>query len=236
MRLRKLAERHGDRDMFIRRLLAPAALAGLFAGVVIVLIAARPAGVARAADEDDPATATANPSPATRAADKLTADQEAEIMAFLAERRSSYYDKMKGLKTEDPNRYAQAMLRMYSVVKRWQQMPKAVQDATNKERDAQLRIMTVVKQMRQADAAGKQQLQSDLERAVFEHFEAEQDLRGIRLEYLEQQLKELRDQLKQQELQRNTIIEERLARWKKAIEPVGATTRPVVSAAQPDKS
>jgi ATP-dependent Lon protease len=221
--------------------LAPVVLTALLAGIVTLVIAARPLSEAKAAGDPPPATAPASgPSPA-RAADKspaetgrLTPAQEAETLAFLSERRASYYEKMKALKTEDPNGYVQAMSRMYSAMKRWKQMPQTLQDATNNERDAQLRIMAVIKQMRQADDAGKQRLEAELERAVSEHFQAEQMLRELRLQYLDQQLRDLRDQLGQQEFQRNTIIAERIARWKNAIEPVDPATRPAGATAKAD--
>jgi hypothetical protein len=210
--------------MLSRRLLASVVLAGLMVGVT-VLSGAGHNSTAVAEDR----TATTTPVAAQPDCDRqtLTSEQEAETLAFLSEKRASLHEQMNGLKIKDPDRYAEAMRRMYRVMKRWQRMPKAVQDATNAERDAQLRIMEIIRQMRDANSDSEEKrLEGELQQAVSDHFEAEQNLRSLRLQSLEEQIRELKEQLKQQHNQRKSIIAERVARWRKAVEPVGSTTRP----------
>jgi len=226
--------------MLNNRLLSLATICGLVCSLVLVVLAgpdttaaskdasAGPARQVRAVAAPASRPATTPATPATPAEPRgLTAEQQAEVLAFAKARSASYYRKLKDLKRQDPVRYVNVMGRMYSVMKRWQRMPKAIQDAMTKERNTQIRIMAIVRQIRQAQtAAQKDRLKPALRQAVADHFEAAQDLRERRLQYLARQIKELQAALTAQRRQKQDIIARQVARWLKATKPAMAATRP----------
>jgi len=169
-------------------------------------------------------------SPATRSVSSverprpLTAQQEREVLEYLKENREAYYSKLMELKGQDSQRYARAISRMHRFVRKWQRMPEGVRQAINEERELQVRIMALIRQMRQTEAqAERQKLSTELAEVVAQHFEAEQSLRERRLADLANQIKDLRKELDRQRKQRDEIIAERVARWLKAAEPVSTT-------------
>ena len=188
--------------------------------------------VAVEADEAD------NPAPTTRPATRpfrysprrgkrFTPAQETETLEFLKQHRPKHYQRLLELKEGSEGRYRWAARRMYRFMKRWREMPPAIRDATEEERDLQIRIMATVRRIRHAQNADeKATLEKQLKQIVSDHFEAEQVLRGHRLAHLADQIKELRRELAEQRREREEIIAERVARWMKATKPVGPTTRP----------
>jgi len=184
---------------------------------------------AREADNPRPATnPTTRPSRHRgRRGRRLTSGEEDEALEFLKANRPEHYQRLLDLKEQDERRYRSALRRMHRFVKRWRQMPPGIREATERERDLQIRIMEAVRKIRHAQNAGeKTSLKKQLEEAVSDHFRAEQTLRAHRLAYLADQIKELRRELAEQSEQREEIIAERVARWMKATKPVKPTTRP----------
>lgn len=161
------------------------------------------------------------PSVENRRSVGLTAEQEKSTLAFLQKRRPTYHRNLLELKKADGRRYALAIRKMYSFMKRWQQMPEAIRQATEAEREHQLSIMAVVRRIRQAKSdADKDALQEELRQAISDHFEAERELRARRLQHLDDQIQQLRQELMEQQRQRDQTIKERLALWMRATKPV----------------
>jgi len=219
--------------MFANRLMVLAAVSALSIAAVLVAFGqsspattSAPAGAGQA---DAPAAATM-PAPQPTGGDdvaQLTKEQETATLAFLKEHRAAYYDQMQDLKGRDPLRYGQAMRRMYKVMRNWEMMPKVVQEASEVERQTQIRVMDVIRQMRQARTPQeREKLETALTQAVSDHFEAEQNLREFRLQDLDRQVKDLRIELQQQRQHREAIIAEQVSLWLKAAKPVEPSTRP----------
>jgi len=151
--------------------------------------------------------------PAGRPGQRLTEEQETELLEFLKERRPSRYEEIIKLSNEDPRRYRFVTAHMWQWYQQWKHMSSEAQDAAIVEHD--LRVETYLALSRwhdETDPQQKEKLKGELRTTLERHFEAEQKLRQVQLAELEQRIEDVRQEIQQREQDRTKIVDERLNR------------------------
>lgn len=156
-----------------------------------------------AASADDAATAPA-PRPAAAGGrrhslpTKLTAQQEAEVLAFLREHLPSRYRLLEKLRDENPSRYQQQLR-----VRRWwldrlRQMPEKVQQAAVLQYTTGTLPWRLSRQWQEADdAEEKAKLRRQVHEAVAKLFDASRITHEHRITQLTESVKRRRDELRE---------------------------------------
>ena len=117
---------------------------------------------------------------------KLTQQQEDELLAFVAKHRPRRHQRLVGLRQSDPRAYRWAMGRMWGWYQRWKTLSEGERKAALKQEQAGLRIWPLVRAYHRTDAAAdEQRLTTEIRQAVTQRFEAEQTFQEQRLAQLE---------------------------------------------------
>lgn len=172
---------------------------------------------------------------------RITEEQEQEVLNFLKEHRPEQYERATKLRDDHPRRYRWIIRTWWYFIQKVQHMPPELRDATIRERDAQVRIIKRVREIRRTDdPAKKEKLKQQLRKDVTDHFEAEQTLRKQRLDRLIEQIDRIKSELKERREQREKIVEERVEEWLKRPvrrgRPRGRRRRPPSPETQPAAS
>jgi ribosomal protein S15P/S13E len=147
---------------------------------------------------------------------RITEEQEQAVLDFLKQHRPGEYEWAIKLPDDDPRRRRVIRTWWYDVIQKVQHMPPKLRDATIRERDAQVRIVKRIREIRRTnDPAEKEKLKQQLRKDVADHFEAEQELREQRLALLIEQIDRIRSELKERREQRDKIVKERVEEWLK---------------------
>ncbi len=158
----------------------------------------------------------------------VTEEQEEIIMDFLHENLPYQYRGMTRLKERDPRMY-QAKLQTWEYwLKRLESRPKQVQLAYVRQQEALIRSAAIVRKMSQVAKANRDLLVEELQNVLEQLFDAEQIIKRDRLDRLEAQLKQLRQELKERDENRQKIIRLRVEAYRReALQR--ATTQPAGS-------
>ena len=172
--------------------------------------------------------------PARRPRPRLTAEQEAEVLEFLKQRRPEQYQQLIKMRGEDDAGYHRSLRAVEGFLRRWRNLPEKIRESTLRERDARIRALQMVKQFQQAkDPADQARLRGELRQAVAELFEAEQVIREHRLAELEAQIAELRKELESRRARGAQGLDERVEQLLQSRPPAPAaqpaTTQPVTA-------
>lgn len=146
--------------------------------------------------------------------DGLSAQKEEELLQGLKERMPDLYERLTKLREEDPDKYKAILRAMSQRNRRFVGMPPNVREYAQAEYEARLKIFRLLSAIRETtDETKLSGLKDELRSAVAERFDAEQKGRAERLAALEEQIKRLREDLKQRLASRDKIISERVSRW-----------------------
>lgn len=150
----------------------------------------------------------------------LSEQEQAEVLEFIKTYRPGYYEQLQSMRREHPRRYMRALQGIRRMQRRAKSMPPEMRETMLAERDARMRIVLRIREIRQAQSESeKQQLTSQLRQDVSDHFDAEQQLREQRLAQLAEQLKRLGEELKTRGENREQIVAERVESWLSGPEP-----------------
>lgn len=153
----------------------------------------------------------------------LTTEQEAATLAFLRAEHPALPERLAEQKVSDPPGYDQVMVKIHRFMVQRQDKPQDIREAMDREKRTQLAVARLFSGLRQNDdPSNASALSEKLRQAVATHFDAEQRLRAARLAQLDSQIRQLRRELQNQQLKREQIIDQRVARWQQAAQP---TTR-----------
>jgi gas vesicle protein len=176
----------------------------LVAGAAAVLIA-QPAGPeARDANSRSPKAVRAE---ANRPIPLVTDQQEADLLRALEEKRPEEAKALKKLKEESPREYRIQLAEAYKNYQFVKDMPPEIQRA----HETQVRVRveawrTSREYLAAVDPALKDRLHSRLQELLGQEFDADQTIRDYRLNQLEEQLKQLRAELKERADRRSQVI------------------------------
>lgn len=146
-------------------------------------------------------------------AGRLSAEQEDELLEFLQAQCPDRYEAMVKLGEDNPRRYRFVISRMWAWYQQWKDMSPQAQEAAIVVHDLRVEVyMTLRQWRREEDPAKKEQLKSQLRETLDRHFDAEQRLREIQLEELEERIEEVRRELQQRQEDRDSIIDGHLNR------------------------
>jgi len=154
--------------------------------------------------------------PAKRPRWELKGEQIKELVEFLRDKRPEQYDQLAKLRDSDPRAYQRTARALYWFMHRVKAMPSHVQGPYIKMTDLSVKIWQKVRQLREAtDAAQKKLLTAELRELVDQRFEPEQVVREYRIAQMEDQIKRLREQLKDRAAHRAQAVDESLTRYLK---------------------
>lgn len=141
-----------------------------------------------------------------RATGPLTDEQQAEVLAFLKKHRARHYERLMELRRGSPVRYQKALRMIYWRIRPAINLPEDAQRCHFALWEATMRIRRLVRELRRGDPAGKDELIEKLTQAVAKRFDADRRIREFRLARLEERIRQLREQLKQQAERRDELI------------------------------
>lgn len=157
----------------------------------------------------------------------LTETQQKELLTALKEARPELHDRLTSLRDDNPAAYQRALARAWRWYQRTRNLSPGARKASIGLAKTRARIWRLVVAIRKApDSKTKEGLVTELRQAVAEQFDAEQTLRENRLAQLEQEIKQLRLELKERANQRNQLVTERVKRYLKATTRPSRTRRP----------
>jgi len=165
------------------------------------------------------------PRPPRRRGEAISPEKEEELLANIKKRSPEMYERLVKLRQESPDRYRMMLLAASRRYRKFLGMPAGVREQAQIEHEARMKVYRALRAIRETkDAAKLSDLRDELRQAVAEHFDAEQKGREKRLAFLEEQIKRLREDLKNRLENRDKVISERVERWLQG-SPPGEKTR-----------
>lgn len=144
----------------------------------------------------------------------LTKEQEQEVLNYLKEKRPEDYERVLKDRERDPRRYRRTIAGLWQWVSRFKQMPKDLRDAYEDRHRAFVDMWRLAKQRADAkDPAARNRIDKRLYEVCARLFDAEQIIREYRLKQMEEQIKRLREDLKERARNRKTVIGEMVERF-----------------------
>jgi ATP-dependent Lon protease len=141
----------------------------------------------------------------------VTEQQEADLLRALEEKRPEEAKVLKKLKEENLREYRFALAEAYRAWQFWKDMPADVQKAHEAQVRAKVEAWRVSRDYLAAtDPAQKDKLHARLQELLGQEFDADQTIREYRLGQLEEQLKRLRNELKERADRRSQVIDQSL--------------------------
>jgi len=151
---------------------------------------------------------------------RVTAEQEAELLAVLKEKRPDFHARLTRLSKEDKRSYRRALGGAWRWYQRWKRMSPQEKAAVKEITNARLRVGRVIRAVREAKRPPTAEQRAELLDAITKALQAEQALQTIRIKKLEKEIQRLKEDLRDRAERRKEIIAERLERT------LRATTRP----------
>ena len=144
---------------------------------------------------------------------KLTEKQENELMAALKKNRPELYKRLTRLRKRNKWAYRKSLRRAWPMYEKWKDLPKELRKNASQRHKARLHIWKLVRKIRRArDKNEKTKLVKQLRKTIAEQFEIELNIQEERLARLEEQIKRVRAELKEQAKHKKHIINERIDR------------------------
>ncbi len=143
----------------------------------------------------------------------LTDEQEAELLDFIQRRMPGRYDSFVDMAEDNPQHYEFVMSRMWGWYQEWLTMPPQAQLMSIREHDLRMESFIILRRWRDAESEEeKEQIREELRDVLEQHFDVEQELRELQLVELERRLEQVRQNVRQQAADRDTIVSEHLER------------------------
>jgi len=214
-----------------------AAAVALFAAAVWSQDVAGPTGSKRSARPEKPPAArgapTTRPSPAPgprrrRRFKPLTEEQEKEVLDYLKGKRPDYYKRVLEYRQSDTRRYHRAIGSMWQFISWTKRMPKKLREAYETLQKTDIDMWRLAREIQGTkDATAKQNLQRRLRKLGTQRFDARHTILEYRLKHMEDQIEQLKGELKDRLTRRKALIEESIERFLEgAAHRARSTTRP----------
>jgi hypothetical protein len=213
------------------------------ATLVVLAVVYGPATVLSALADDSPAVGMEQPSgPATPPSGdagksgyrsspvRLTPEQEKEALDYLKQHRPEIHDEMIALRDRDPQQYRRSLRNVYSFVSRLRKLPAEVGAAHDELQQARLALWRLARDYAKADTPErKRQLESSMREQADRQFRADQIIRRHRLSELEEQIRQLKNELDQRAKDGNSIIQETVEQYKRSGARYGKEDHPPIN-------
>ncbi|MFP4355980.1 MAG: hypothetical protein ACLFUJ_12725 [Phycisphaerae bacterium] len=144
---------------------------------------------------------------------QLSQEKIDELLEHIKSTRPDEYKQLMQLKQTQPRRFRWVLMEKYRWYRRYQSMPEVVQKALLAQYEARVGIARIRKAL--ADEPTAQQLETltkQLKAQVAALFDANQTIRAHYLEQLEQKLQRFRQEVKEREQNRDSLIDEQVQR------------------------
>lgn len=146
-----------------------------------------------------------------RRPERLTEEQQAELLAAMQKHYPEAAKHLAELKERNPRRYRVAMAMLWRRHQQLQAMPAEQREAVVQEKRLRVKIARLQRALEAAtDSAERERLGKQLAEAVGELFDVEQTRFRQRLARLEAHVKRLREELADRQERRDEIIAERV--------------------------
>lgn len=156
----------------------------------------------------------------------LSKEQEKEVLDYLKKKQPELYKQTLAHREQDVSRYQRAIRWIWHSLERRRHLPEEVSDAYDVRQYSFVRMWRLAKELHEArDDATKKDLGKRLRVLAEKLFDADQIIRGHRLKLLEDQIKHLKEELKERAQNRSVVIEEDLERMKEQAERMGPHRR-----------
>jgi hypothetical protein len=153
--------------------------------------------------------------PSRRASKPLTAEQEKEVLEHLEKKQPEIYKQLLVHREKDRSRYHRTLRFVWYSLERQKLLPEDVRNAYDVLHGARVKMWGLAKELEKAkDPAARDDLEKRLREQAVEFFQAEQTTREHRLKQLEDQIKRLKEDLKERLRNRATVVKEIVERMK----------------------
>lgn len=202
----------------------------------LVLTVTTGAGAQPAARGDRPGAPLQGRRPMGRRGVRLTAGQEAKLLAVLKDKRPGFHRRLARLREENPRAYRRTLGWAWRWYQRWKRMSPKEKALVKDLEDVRLHIARVLRAVRETKAHPTAEQKRQLLQAVTKAFETEQALQAIRIKKLEKEIQRIKEEMRDRFARRKELIAERLdrmlsktdrpSRRRRRMGRIGPATRP----------